>query len=133
MIKFNYLNVNPKNRKTGDCSTRAIVGTLGIPYDEVLSLQCNEAIRTKYGITNKEVVEGVLKKFGYIKMKQPRKADGTKYQVRELDKILTKEQMNEGVLVTVSNHHTCIKNGFIQDIWDCGKMCVGNYYIKEKE
>ena len=67
MIKFNYLNVNPKNRKTGDCSTRAIVGTLGIPYDEVLSLQCNEAIRTKYGITNKEVVEGILKKFGYIK------------------------------------------------------------------
>lgn len=30
MIEFMEVNVNPKKRKTGDCSTRALVGTLCI-------------------------------------------------------------------------------------------------------
>ena len=130
MIKFRNVNVNPKHRKTGDCSTRALVGTLDIPYEEALRLQCEEAIKHCYGITCKQTIERVLKKFGYVKMKQPRKADNTKYLVSELDQILTPVQMYEGVLVTVSNHHTCIKGGYIQDIWDCGGYTVGNYYVR---
>lgn len=72
----------------------------------------------------------MLVKFGYIKKAQPRKADNTKYTVSEMDKILTKKEMAEGVLVTVANHHTCITGGHIQDIWDCGYKTVGNYYVK---
>lgn len=132
MIIYKNRNVNPKNRKTGDCSTRALVGTLNIEYDEALRLQCAAAIATKYGITDKQVMEYVLKKFGYVKMKQPRKRDGKKYTVAEMDEVLTKKQMSEGVLVTVANHHTCIVDGHIQDIWDCGDKSVGNYYIKIK-
>lgn len=131
MLRYVQINVNPKGRKTGDCSTRALVGTLNIDYAEALRLQAEVAIKTCYGITNKQVVEGVLKKFGYIKMPQPRKSDGTKYNVNELDSILTRKQLQEGVLVTIANHHTCIKNGVIQDIWNCGLKKVGNYYVKQ--
>lgn len=132
MIKYNCVNVNPKGRKTGDCSTRALVGTLNIEYDEALDLQCEVAKETCYGITNKEVVEKVLNKFGYVKMKQPRKANGKKYTVLELDEILTDKQMQEGVLVTISNHHTCIVKGQVQDIWDCRYKTVCNYYVLGK-
>lgn len=130
MLGFRNFNVNPKNRKTGDCSTRALVGTLGISYEEALRLQFEESLKTYYDPTSKQVMERVLKRFGYVKMKQPRKADGTKYQVRELDEILSKKQLREGVLVTVANHHTCINEGMVQDIWDCRDKCVGNYYVK---
>lgn len=65
-------------------------------------------------------------------MPQPRKRDGTKYNVNELDAILTKKQLQEGVLVTIAHHHTCIKNGVLQDTWDCGFKKVGNYYIKQQ-
>lgn len=132
MIRYFEKNVNPKGRKTGDCSTRALVGTLGISYDEAIRLQAEAATKTCYGITDKQVIEYVMKQFGYVKMKQPRKADGTKYKVAEMDKLLTAKQMKEGVLITVANHHTCIVNGVLQDIWDCGYKSVGNYYIKEK-
>lgn len=132
MLNYKNKNVNPKNRKTGDCSTRAIVGTLGIDYKLALTLQCEAAQKTYYGITDKQVVEKVLSQFGYIKMKQPRKADGSKYKVGELDEILTKKQMEDGVLVTIANHHTCIINDSVQDIWDCRKKSVGNYYVKVK-
>lgn len=132
MINYVCKNVNPKNRKTGDCSTRALVGTLGISYDEALKLQMEVALKTYYDPTSKQVMEKVLNQFGYVKMKQPRKSNGAKYMVYELDKILTPKQMKEGVLVTVAKHHTCIKNGVIQDIWNCGLKTVGNYYVKAK-
>lgn len=130
MLKYVENNVNPKKRKTGDCSTRALVGTLGICYEDALQLQMKYSLLKFYDPTSKQTMEAVLKQFGYIKMKQPLKTDGTKYKVKEMDRILTKQQIQEGVLVTVANHHTCIVNGYIQDIWDCGNMCVGNYYIK---
>lgn len=130
MIKYIEKNVNPKKRKTGDCSTRALVGTLGIAYDEALKLQTEVALKTYYDPTSKQVMEKVLAKFGYVKMPQPRKANGKKYFVNELDSLLTCKQMQEGVLVTVANHHTCITGGHIQDIWNCGYKTVGNYYIK---
>lgn len=130
MIKYKEINVNPKGRKTGDCSTRALVGTLGITYDEALKLQFEESLKCYYDPTSKQVMERILKNFGYEKMKQPRFDDGTKVMVKEMDRFLTKRQMNYGVLVTVANHHTCIKDGYIQDIWDCGSKCVGNYYVK---
>ena len=130
MIKYNNYNVNPKGRKTGDCSTRALVGALNIEYEEALDLQCEVAKKTCYGITDKQVIEGVVEKFGYVKMKQPRKANGKKYMVGELDEILTPKQMEEGVLITIANHHTCIVKGELQDIWDCRKKSVGNYYVR---
>lgn len=130
MIKYKEKNVNPKNRKTGDCSTRALVGVLGISYDEALKLQTKWSLKTYYDPTSKQVMERVLQEFGYVKMKQPRKEDGTKYSVYEMDEVLTKKQMSEGVLVTVANHHTCIVDGVVQDIWDCSYKRVGNYYVK---
>lgn len=131
MIGYVEKNVNPKGRKTGDCSTRALVGTLGISYDEAVKLQTEISLKTYYDPSSKQVMEKVLDKFGYKKMPQPRKSDNTKYKVAEMDKILTKKEMDEGVLVTVANHHTCITKGNIQDIWNCGGKSVGNYYVKK--
>ena len=130
MVRFKFINVNPKGRKTGDCSTRAIVGVLNIPYTEALKLQYEESLKCYYDPTSKQVMERVLQKFGYVKMKQPRYDDGSKVPVNEMDRFLTRKQMEEGVLITIAGHHTCIKNGEIQDLWDCGGKCVGNYYVK---
>lgn len=131
MLKYQYLNLNPKGRKTGDCSTRALADVLGLDYETALYAQYKEALQCYYDMTSKQVIERVLKRFGYVKMKQPRKPNGKKYTVGELDKILTEQQLHDGVLVTVANHHTAIVNGYVQDIWDCRHKTVGNYYVKE--
>lgn len=134
MLNFKNVNVNPKGRKTGDCSTRALVGTLNISYDEALKLQMEESLKCYYDPTSKQVIERVLKKFGYVKMPQPRWDDNTKVKVRDLDKYLSwccnEDWLNGNILVTVANHHTCINNGEIQDIWNCGTKTIGNYYVK---
>nr|DAG69133.1 MAG TPA: hypothetical protein [Caudoviricetes sp.] len=130
MLKYHEFNVNPKNRKTGDCSTRALVSTLEITYEEALKLQCEEAIKSCYGITDKQIMQRILKKFGYVKMKQPKKSNGKKYMVKELDEIISKKIRNKGVFITIANHHTCVKGDMIIDIWDCSDNTIGNYYIK---
>lgn len=131
MLRYQYLNLNPKGRKTGDCSTRALADVLGIEYDKALELQYKEVLSCYYDMTSKQVVERVLKRFGYMKVKQPRKPNGKKYTVGEMDSLLTEQQLNDGVLVTVAHHHTAIVNGYVQDIWDCRYKTVGNYYVKE--
>ena len=118
MLLYREKNVNPKKRRTGDCSTRALVGTLGISYEEALKLQMKWSLKTYYDPTSKQVMEKVLQEFGYVKMKQPRKADGKKYTVAELDEIIPADIRNKGVLVTVAGHHTCIIGMCVQDIWD---------------
>lgn len=130
MLRYEEINVNPKGHKTGDCSTRALVGTLGISYEEAITLQAKWAIKKCYGLTTKQTMELVLREFGYVKMKQPRHRDGSKYTVGELDEILTLTQREHGVLVTVANHHTCIVFDSVQDIWDCRHKTVCNYYIR---
>lgn len=131
MLEFKKVNVNPKHRKTGDCSTRALVSTLGIPYEDALKYQYEEAVKSCYGITEKQVMERVLNRFGWVKMPQPRKEDGRKYTVGELDSITSASQRNEGIFITVAGHHTCVKDFSVIDTWDCRGYTVGNYYVKE--
>lgn len=133
MLSYYELNVNPKNRKTGDCSTRALVAALEITYEAALLEQVEMALKKYYDITSKQTVGKVLENHGYVKMKMPKKQNGKRYKVYELDEILTKQQMEEGVVVLVANHWTCIKHGMVQDIWDCRNKSVGNYWVKEKK
>ena len=131
MLDYLEKNVNPKNRKTGDCATRALVGCLKISYEDALKLQVEESLKCYYDPTSKQVMERVLKRFGYIKMKMPKKPNGKRYKVYELDEIIPKDIRSKGVLVTVANHHTSIVDDYVMDIWDCRDYSVGNYYIKE--
>lgn len=132
MLEYRKVNKNPLGKKTGDCLTRAIANVLDISYEQVIKEQCDGAINTSCGLTSNEVIDYVMNKYGYKKMKQPRKSDKTKYRVCEMDKVLTKKQMSEGVLINVSNHSTCIKNYDIQDIWNCSYKTTLNYWVKDE-
>lgn len=129
MIKYEYLNMNPKGRRVGDCSTRALAKTLSIDYDTALEEQLKQSLKHYYGITDKETIDYVMQDYGYVKVKQPRKSNDKKYTVAELDEILTDKQMQEGVLVKIAHHFTTIKDGTLYDIWNCGYKTVGNYWI----
>ena len=130
MLKFKNLNLNPKGRKTGDCSVRALAGVLGITYDDALDLQIQEVKKSYYDSSSRQTMERVLKKYGYTKKAQP-KYNGNKYQVREMDKWLSKKELENGVVVNVRHHYVFIKDDYYQDICDTGRMTVGNYYSKE--
>lgn len=131
MVEFIKVNKNPKGRRTGDCSTRALANILHITYNMALDEQCNMAKKYCYGITDKQTIDKIMQRYGWVKQKQPRKLDNTKYQVKEMDLVLSTDEMEDGALVLIAHHWTVVRDYYIQDIWDCGRKTVGNYWIKK--
>lgn len=132
---FHYYNANPKNKITGDCWCRAICTALEIPYNQVVmemaELHCK---------TGKDCpIDDYLKSKGWIKHKQPRKADNTKYTGKEFCQKLNSDIMGIGikVIANIGGHHiVCIKEDEVEglykihDIWNSTEKCIGNYWIK---
>jgi len=131
MLDYKEFNINPKNRRTTDCTTRAIANVLNISYEQALKEQYEMALKHCYGLCDDKTTDFIMKKYGFEKQKQPRKLDNKKYLVRELDEVLTDKEMKEGVLVRISRHLTVIRNNAIEDIWYCGRKAAGVYYTKK--
>lgn len=127
MIRYVNKNINPKNKKTCDCVIRAIALASDKSYEEVYRELVEISLRTGYFITEKRTYDKYLEKIGFVKMKQPRKGDGTKYIVKEIDELISSSQT---VIVSVAHHLTCVKEHICYDLWDCRHKSVGNYYIK---
>lgn len=124
-----YYNNNPKNRITGDCVVRSISLFTGKTYKETLLDLYVLSQETGYMLNDKKCYEKYLTKLGYVKMKQPRKSDNTKYLGYEWATITG---MNDDIcLCRIGGHHlTCIKNGKFHDIWNPSYKCVNNFWVK---
>ena len=131
MVEFAQINKNPKGRKTGDCSTRALCNVLQISYEEALKLQYEMALKCYYDMTSKEVLERILKEKGYVKHKQPRKFNGLKYKVNEIDELVSTEEMENGVIIIIAHHWTICRDYIVEDLWDCRFKTINNYWTKE--
>ena len=125
---YKYHNVNPKGYITGDCVERAITLATGLSYEDVVmglaKTQC-EIFRS-----GGELYPVYLNKLGWVKNKQPRKRNGKKYTIDEFCEQVA--QPNKSYVVSCANHLTCVVNKKINDIWDCGHKCVGNYWSIEE-
>ncbi len=131
MLKFKQVNVNPKGKKTGDCSTRALAYCLGISWDDALTLQYKMALKTKYDPTSHQVVERILAEHGWVKQKQPRKYDGRKYTVREMDQVVNDYWLSNRCICTVAHHYVVLEDDHYVDTWNSGGKTVGNYFVKD--
>lgn len=124
MVGFNKYNANPKGRKTGDCVIRAISRATGKHYNDVVMDLAQMQIQTGYDDASKECYDKYLKEQGWIKHKQPRYEDGTKYLVGDIYRLT---QPYQRVIITMAGHMT-VKDGEIQDTWDCRRKTISNYY-----
>lgn len=144
---FNYKNVNPKNRITGDCVFRAFTLAMNQDYNETVMEMAELMCKTGFAMNDKKGEEKYLKQKGWIKMSQPRKQDGTKYTGMEFCRVLQKHMSDESkqgneikdgifishnIIAKIGSHHVvAIMDGVINDIWDCSSKAIGNYWIKD--
>lgn len=129
---FICYNANPKNRITGDCTFRAISTAMEMPWNEVVMEMAELSCDTGYAINDKKGIERYLTKKGWVKMKQPRRRDNTKYTGKEfIEEIVREQYYDEPIIVSIGGHHlTCVCANHFMDIWDCTDKSVGNYWIK---
>lgn len=126
MIGFEQRNVNPKNRKTPDCVIRALTVATGKAYADIYRELFDVSLETGYMLNEKRVEDKVLQKHGFVKHKQPRKADNTKYTIGEIDKLTGKKGI---VVIRCAHHLTVVVDGVLIDTWDCRSKCISNYYV----
>ena len=124
---FTFYNANPKGKYTCDCVARAVCTALNEPYETVIREMVEMSIKTGYEYTDTKCIDKYLQSKGWTKMKQPRKANNTKYTGKEFHKVF------KGICVAnIGGHHiVCIKGGKVYDTWDSTDGCIGNYWVKE--
>lgn len=129
MIKYENLNVNPKNKKTTDCVIRALTTATGKSYYDVYEELYRLSIKTGWFMNEARLENKFLEQNGFVKMKQPRKSNNTKYLIGELDKLVDK---NDIVIASCNKHLTVVKNYTLYDLWDCRYKTINSYYVKRK-
>lgn len=121
---FHFVNPNPWRRSTADCVIRAMSLFLGWSWTDTLkdlSAYCiNHGHMPNYYSGYKDYL--VCQAFGGCK------APEKPCTVKEfLDNYTTK---GTSYLVVISKHMTCIKDGRINDTWDCSNRKVQGYWEK---
>lgn len=139
-LTFCYYNANPKNRITNDCIFRAISLATERSWEEIVKMYYELVIETGYD--GDKAVDKLMNKLGWVKNKQPRKADNTKYTGSEFCKLLNKDMNMTGkrIVANIGGHHmVCIKESRdihslfkVHDIWDSTEGCIGNYWTRKE-
>ena len=129
-LTFHYYNANPKGKITTDCVFRAISTAMDKPWKDVMMEMTELACKYGYVPTDTVCINKYLKKNGWIKCKQPRWDNGSKFTGKEFCFSVKQSP----VVVTIGYHHvSCVKNGKIWDTWDCSDRCIGSYWVNGNE
>lgn len=124
MIDYLKKNVNPKGKRTGDCVVRALSVALNKDYYLVYKELYELSIEMGYILNEKWVEERYLKLNGFVKHKQPKKPNGKKYRIGEID-MLCREKV---IVISCPHHLTVVVDGVLIDSWDCRYRCISNYF-----
>ena len=130
---FHWHNANPKGVITTDCVIRALSTALEQDYNKTVmdlaELQC----KTGYDDGDPKLYDRYLKSKGWVKQKQPRKEDNTKYTGKEFCKEIQTHRhwYNPQILAHIGGHHiVAIMYGQVWDTWDSTNKSIGNYWEK---
>ena len=124
---YKYLNLNPKNRKVGDCSIRAVAAALLIHWDDAYRLLAEAGMKLKCSMEDVKAVNEVMINHGFIVGKI--KVD--KGEHRPTVESFSEQHPNYICVLRVANHITACAMGNYVDIWDCGDKSVYKYWYKQ--
>ena len=133
---FHYHNANPHNRITTDCVIRAISTATEIPYNQVVMELAELQCKTGYDDGDNKLYDMYLKSKGWIKYKQPRKLDNTKFTGKEFCEALQEDYdyligKTKRIIAHIGGGHVvAIVDAQVWDIWDSTGGCIGNYWEK---
>lgn len=130
---FHYHNQNPHGRLTSDCVIRAISAATETPYNQVVMELAELQCKTGYDDGDVKLFDKYLASKGWVKHKQPRKDDGTKYTGAEFCKEAREYTFNypARMIANIGGHHVvAIIDARVWDTWDSTGWCIGNYWTE---
>ena len=124
---FTYYNANPEGKRVGDCVIRALSLTPDCNWYKVYDELCALGRKLVCTPTCDLTWDTWLKEHGYVRYKQPKRANGKLYMLREFvcSDLISDDDL---VVAVIAGHVTFIKGRKIQDIWNCSGYKVRRYY-----
>ena len=127
---FHWSNLNPKGQRAGDCVIRAISAFLHRSWEITYSELAERGIKHGYLVNDDDNYQAFLAEKGFMKKKQPRRGDGSKYTAEQFCKEIA--EPGKVYLLRLAHHLTYVgPDCKIWDTWDCGFKSVGNYWESE--
>lgn len=134
---FYFYNANPHNKFVGDCVIRAICTALEQSWEQTVRELTEIGIKYGYLVDEPKCYGRYLESKGWVKCKQPRKKDNTKYTGREFCEKLQEwssdipTSVDGRYIAHIGGHHmVAIVNGRVFDTWNSTGGCIGNYWVK---
>lgn len=119
---YKEVNINPKNKRVGDCVIRAIANAEGKTWEEVFEALVTIA-REKCSLPNsKDVYTEYLSKYETVPVKY--EFEGKKYRLTPSDFWNDPKLKKGNYVITQANHLTCVKDGVCEDSWDCTRRAA---------
>lgn len=136
---FHLYNANPRNRIAGDCVIRAISTALQQSWEQTVRELTEVGIKHGLVCNEQACYDKYLKSKGWVKCKQPRKYDNTKYTGKEFCRELVRydSEIYSGddmlhIVAHIGTHHVvAIMSGQVWDTWDSTSGAIGVYWVKE--
>lgn len=126
----------------GDCVTRAICNATGKDYKEVYdrlkAMAKKESVKTHRGHKKSSVRDGVFKETWKKYLEEIGWEHVITAKIGQKEKVHLNEKelpTDQTMIVQVSRHLTCVKNGVLYDTYDCtrdGERMVYGYWVKGK-
>ena len=133
---FKYHNENPKGYvNEGDCVTRAFACAFNTPWEVIMTEQWAFGILNGRALSCENVINMVAERHDYIRMKQPKQRDGTKYDPAEFCQICGRAGCKDPIVLHLSHHLVTIKrcnegHYKVFDTWDSSHYSrVGYYFV----
>lgn len=125
-MPYVFYNPNPKNKRVGDCSVRAISKAIGIDWSDAYIGLSAEGLALR-DMPSANVVWGMfLKKYGF----EEHMISSICPDCTSVKKFAKDHPKNIYVLAT-QNHVVAVVNGDYYDTWDSGDEIVLYFYEKE--
>lgn len=127
MGNFVEQNVNPKNRRVGDCVVRAISIALDKNWETTYLELCIKGFTDCDMPSSNSVWNSYLKGKGYKRTTIPNDCDC--YTVEDF----CKDHPKGTYILGTGTHALCIKDGNYYDVWDSGNETPIYYFMKDEE
>ena len=120
-------NPNPNDRRTEDCTLRAVAKVTNQSWDDTFAMLVSVAFIQKTMPGSKEVLGIVLKKLGFTRHAIPNTCP-----ICYTEKDFCDEHPKGTYVLCTDNHVAVVQDGDIYDAWDSSMEIPMFYWAKEK-
>lgn len=125
---YHYINLNPKDKYVGDCVIRAVALMTNSDWKDTVREMTEFGIDKGLVLNDNKLYPEYLKSKGFVEHGEPRDSFNRKITVREFVKL--HPEIKNFVAKVGSHHVTAVRDGMVQDIWDCSRETLHRYWVR---